>query len=47
MSKQHRDSQKGGGQIVGKAPNARAYMVPKFLGKSGTPDNQSTSRKQT
>ena len=46
MSKQARDDQSGGANIVGKAPKVKAYMVPKFQGKSGTPDNQSTSRKQ-
>jgi hypothetical protein len=44
MSKQSRDSQAGGAQLVGKAPSAPRRAPPKFLGKSGTPDNQTTSR---
>lgn len=43
-SKQHRDSQAGGAQSVGSVPKARLHQPPKFQGKSGTPDNQSTSR---
>jgi hypothetical protein len=33
-----------GGNVVGKAPSAKLYQPPAFMGKSGTPDNQSTSR---
>lgn len=44
MAKQHRDSQAGGAQAVGGVPKARLHQPPKFMGKSGSPDNQSTSR---
>lgn len=44
MAKQHRDSQKGGAQNVGGVPKARLHQPPKFMGKSGAADNQSTSR---
>ena len=33
-----------GGQVVGKAPSGKLYQPPKFMGQSGQPDNQSTSR---
>lgn len=44
MAKQSRDSQKGGAQNVGGVPKARLHQPPKFMGKSGQGDNQSTSR---
>jgi hypothetical protein len=36
--------QSGGGNVVGKAPSGKLYQPPKFMGQSGQPDNQSTSR---
>lgn len=34
-----------GGNVVGKAPDKNVlYTPPAFMGKSGQPDNQSTSR---
>lgn len=34
-----------GGQLVGKNPSApKLYQPPAFMGKSGQPDNQTTSR---
>lgn len=42
--KQHRASQSGGAQLVGKAPSAPRRNPGRFQGRSGTPDNQSTSR---
>lgn len=44
MSKQHRDEQSGGGNVVGAAPKARLHQPPPFMGRSGTPDNQDTNR---
>ena len=44
QSKQHRDTQAQGGNLVGKAPSAPVRTVPDFQGKSGQSDNQSTSR---
>lgn len=44
VSKQSREDQSGGGQVVGSAPKSRLHQPPNFQGKSGTPDNQSTSR---
>lgn len=44
QSNQERGDQSGGGQLVGKAPSAPSLPVPNFQGKSGQPDNQSTSR---
>jgi hypothetical protein len=38
------DSDKGGGNLTGKAPSAKLYQPPDFMGKSGQPDNQSTDR---
>lgn len=43
-SNQHRPSQTGGGQVVGKAPSGRLHQPPKFQGQSGQPNNQSTNR---
>ncbi len=37
-------SQSGGGNLQGKAPNAPRRPVTPFMGKAGTPDNQSTNR---
>ena len=42
--KQHRSSQAGGGQVVGKAPGGRLYQPPKFMGTDGKSDNRSTDR---
>ena len=44
MAKQHRDSQAGGAQNVGRVPSAKLYQPPKFMGQSGQGNNQSTSR---
>jgi hypothetical protein len=41
---QHRMDQKGGGQMVGGMDPVDRARVPAFQGKSGQPDNQSTSR---
>jgi hypothetical protein len=42
---QSRTQDTSGGNIVGKGPTKhRLHQPPKFQGKSGTPDNQSTSR---
>lgn len=43
-NKQCRKDQKGGAQVVGAAPKARLHQPPRFMGKSGQGDNQSTSR---
>jgi hypothetical protein len=43
-SNQCRENQSGGGQVVGKAPSGRLHQPPRFMGKSGMPDNQSTNR---
>ena len=45
-SNQHRPSQSGGGQVVGKAPNGRLHQPPKFMGSDGKSDNQSTNREK-
>jgi hypothetical protein len=43
--RQNADStQNSGGNVVGKAPSGKLYQPPKIFGKSGQPDNQSTSR---
>lgn len=44
VSKQSRVDQKGGAQVVGAAPKSRLHQPPAVMGKSGQPDNQSTSR---
>ena len=44
LGNQSRTDQKGGAQLVGKAPSAPVRKVPAFQGKSGQPDNQSTNR---
>jgi hypothetical protein len=44
QSKQARTQDSSGGNVVGKAPSGTLHTPPAFLGKSGTPDNQSTSR---
>jgi hypothetical protein len=44
MGKQSNENQKGGGNAVGGAPKARLHQPPKFQGKSGQSDNQSTNR---
>ncbi len=41
---QARTQDTSGGNIVGKAPSARLHQPPAFMGKSGTPDNQTTNR---
>jgi len=41
---QHRPSQAGGAQVVGKAPKSTLHQPPNFQGKSGQSDNQSTMR---
>lgn len=46
MGQQSNEDQSGGGNVVGKAPAAKLYQPPPFMGKSGQPDNQSTDRKQ-
>ena len=38
------DSDKGGGNLTGKAPSAKLYQPADFMGKSGQPNNQSTNR---
>ncbi len=43
-SKQHAGDQSGGGNVVGAAPKSRLHQPPKFMGKAGTSDNQSTNR---
>lgn len=43
-SAQTRESQSGGGQIVGGPKPVNRATVPNFQGKSGQGDNQSTSR---
>ena len=43
-SNQHRSSQAGGGQVVGKAPGGRLHQPPKFMGSDGKSDNRPTSR---
>jgi len=43
-SNQHRPSQQGGGQVVGRAPKSTLHQPPNFQGKSGQSDNQSTYR---
>jgi hypothetical protein len=43
MGKQSNENQKGGGNACG-APKARLHQPPKFQGKSGQSDNQSTNR---
>lgn len=45
-SAQCRESQSGGAQMVGNPKPVDRARVAKFMGKSGSPDNQSTSRKQ-
>jgi hypothetical protein len=42
--KQHRSDQSGGGNVVGKAPNAPMIKPDTLGGKGFTPDNQSTNR---
>lgn len=44
QSNQSRQSQSGGGQLVGKAPNSRLHQPPKFMGSDGKSDNRSTNR---
>lgn len=44
LSKQSNENQSGGGNVVGAAPKSRLHQPPNFMGKSGQPDNQSTSR---
>lgn len=41
---QSRLDQSGGAQLVGKAPSAPRRAPPKFMGKSGQGDNQTTWR---
>ena len=42
---QSRVDQSGGGQSQGATgPSSRLYQPPKFMGRSGMSDNQSTSR---
>ncbi len=43
-SNQHRPSQSGGAQLVGKAPSAPVRKVPSFQGRSGQANNQDTNR---
>ncbi len=43
-NRQSRKDQSGGGQVVGSAPKSRLHQPPRFQGRSGTPDNQSTNR---
>ena len=43
-SAQTRESQSGGGQMVGGMKPVDRAAVPAFQGKSGQPDNQTTSR---
>lgn len=43
-SNQARTQDSSGGNLVNKSPSARLYKVPPVQGKSGQPDNQSTSR---
>lgn len=43
-SKQARESQSGGGQMVGGMKPVNCPTVPNVFGKSGQGDNQSTSR---
>lgn len=42
--RQARTQDTSGGNVVGKAPSGKLHQPPAFLGKGGTPDNQSTSR---
>jgi len=44
MAKQYPEGQKSGGNVVGAAPKSTLHMPPKFLGKGGQGDNQSTNR---
>jgi hypothetical protein len=45
QSKQARTQDTSGGNVVNKAPDKNTlHQPPAFMGKSGTPDNQSTSR---
>jgi hypothetical protein len=47
MAQQNADeTQKGGGNVVGKAPSGTLYQPPSFLGKSGQSDNANTNAKQ-
>jgi hypothetical protein len=47
LENQSRVDQTGGHQMVNKGPTGqKLYQPPKFQGKSGQPDNQSTSRPQ-
>lgn len=46
MGQQSNEDQAGGGNVVGKAPSGKLYQPPPFMGQSGKPDNQDTSRKQ-
>lgn len=46
MGQQSNEDQKGGGNVVGKAPSGTLYQPPAFLGQSGKPDNADTSKKQ-
>lgn len=41
---QSRTQDSSGGNVVGKAPSGKLHQPPAFLGKGGTPDNQSTNR---
>lgn len=43
-SKQSKTQDSSGGNVVGKAPSGKLHQPPAFLGKGGTPDNQSTKR---
>lgn len=44
-SNQHAGDQSGGGNISGKGPTKHTlHQPPKFMGKDGQSDNQSTSR---
>lgn len=45
LSRQAATQNTGGGQLTGKDPSPpKLYQPPAFQGKSGQPDNQSTSR---
>lgn len=46
MGQQSNEDQSGGGNVVGRAPRAALYQPPAFMGKSGQPDNQDTSKQQ-
>jgi hypothetical protein len=41
---QSRTQDSSGGNVVGKAPSGRLHQPPAIFGKSGQPDNQTTSR---